>query len=386
MKDWSKERWRKLYIREAAEQQLWSMMARGVRDYLIRLADDDGALIRDSDDPVEALLLVLHAHPNEAELVRAAVGLLRRDGFLTAGARSIFVRNLPAAQAWEPRLEASAPETPRKDPPPSSSKERVRRYRARQAAAAALLANGVPNTADTQSAVTTGPAETVTKLPGNVTEVSTNSVTSSRGSRNLESSETFLDLQKDKQLDRHPSSSRASGVTGVTNVTGIAAVTSATLDGTTRRADEDDEESQFVLETSRPLQRAVRERAAEIQARPSLAAVTHPERWPELLSVAQTLARSAGLPEPRLGTYDRDPGVRALIVLFATGFTQRELERVAEVVPKQAWWREPGKRLGLSSLSIEVVRRNLPGIGPPREASPTVAKVLARLEKRREAG
>jgi hypothetical protein len=56
MKDWSKERWRKVYLREALEQRLWSVMARGLRDYLIRLAEDDGALIRDSADPVAALL------------------------------------------------------------------------------------------------------------------------------------------------------------------------------------------------------------------------------------------------------------------------------------------------------------------------------------------
>jgi len=42
MKDWAKERWRKLYLREALDQRLWSVMARGLRDYLIRLAEDDG--------------------------------------------------------------------------------------------------------------------------------------------------------------------------------------------------------------------------------------------------------------------------------------------------------------------------------------------------------
>ncbi|HKO48998.1 MAG TPA: hypothetical protein VJV79_14805 [Polyangiaceae bacterium] len=69
MKDWAKERWRKLYLREALEQRLWSVMARGLRDYLIRVAEDDGALIRDSDEPVEALLHALGAHAEEAGLV-----------------------------------------------------------------------------------------------------------------------------------------------------------------------------------------------------------------------------------------------------------------------------------------------------------------------------
>ncbi len=66
MKDWSKERWRKLYLRESLEQRLWSVMARGLRDYLIRLAEDDGTLIRDDDDPEGALLKALGAHPEES--------------------------------------------------------------------------------------------------------------------------------------------------------------------------------------------------------------------------------------------------------------------------------------------------------------------------------
>ena len=377
MKDWSKERWRKLYIREAFEQELWSVMARGLRDYLIRLADDDGALIRDSDDPVDDLLRGLHPDPNETELVRGAIGVLRRDGFLSGGARSMFVRNLPAAQAWEPRVATGTPELPVKSRPSSSSKERVRRFRERQAAAAALLAHSVPTAADAPSPVTSGVTSPVTDNPGNVTDAANGPVTSSRGSRNLESSENFLDLQKDKQKDLPPSSARASAVTSVTSVTSV----------TERRADDEDgEKFPFPPGTKQPVTRPVRERAAEIQDRPALARVTHPEQWPELIGVARALERSTGLPQQRLGQYDRDPGVRALVALYATGFTQRELERVAEIVPKQAWWSAPGKRLGLSSLSIEVVRRNLPGIGPQREASPTVAKVLASLEKRREAG
>lgn len=124
----------------------------------------------------------------------------------------------------------------------------------------------------------------------------------------------------------------------------------------------------------------------EVRDHPEVAAVSHPERWPEVLSVAQAFARAAALPEQRLGQYGRDPGVRALVDLYAAGFTQLELERVAALVPKQPWWSASSRRLGLSSLSIEVVRRNLPGLGPPREMSPTIAKVLAGVQRRREAG
>ena len=148
MKDWAKERWRKLYLREALDQRLWSVMARGLRDYLIRLAEDDGALIRDADDPVEALLLALDAHADEADLVRGAIVLLRRDGFLSGSSRSMFVRNLPTAQTWEPRPSVPPePEVPPRSAPVSSSNERVRQFRQRQRQAANSARATLPSSA-----------------------------------------------------------------------------------------------------------------------------------------------------------------------------------------------------------------------------------------------
>ncbi|HEX3854402.1 MAG TPA: hypothetical protein VHW01_25745 [Polyangiaceae bacterium] len=43
-------------------------------------------------------------------------------------------------------------------------------------------------------------------------------------------------------------------------------------------------------------------------SKPALAAVTQPEQWPEVISVAQVFARSAGVGEQRMGRYQRDPG------------------------------------------------------------------------------
>ena len=386
MKDWSRERWRKLYLREALEQRLWSVMARGLRDYLIRLAEDDGALIRDADEPVEALLTVLGAHESEAELVRGAIELLRRDGFLGGGARSIFVRNLPVAQSWEGRtpVTASAPEVAAEVPSPSTSAERVRRYRERlrlaaSGALATVTGNAVEavscNAEPVTSGVTSGVTSTVT---GNVSS----GVTASRGSGNLNPSGSFSDSQKDKQLDLLPPAERASAVTST--VTGN--VSSSVTSRYTGDEEEDEEHLQVPRSREEALKVGVAARAALVMSKPALAAVTQPEQWPEVISVAQVFARSAGVGEQRMGRYQRDPGVRALVELYAAGFTQLELERVAQVVPRQSWWSAHGKRLGLSSLSIEVVRRNLPGTGPPREVSPQVAKVLERVRQRREAG
>lgn len=383
MKDWSKERWRKLYLREALEQRLWSVMARGLRDYLLRLADDDGALIRDADDPLQALLLALGAHDGEAELVRAALELLRKDGFLTGTARSIFVRNLPTAQSWnsQPVSEALR-ETFVAAPPPSSSTERVRRHRERQRQASGAepptLRSATGPVSEVAQTVSVGVTPSVSSAVScNVTA----GVTASRGSRNLNPSGNFLDPKKNREIDHPPSSERASGVSASVSsgVTGCSVPLRS-------KADEEDEEQLVFLGGREEARRLpVATRAKLIVDRPALADVMQPESWPELVSVSQVFARSTGVTEQRLGRYERDSGVRAIVELFAEGFSQRELEHVAQVVPKQPWWSAHGRRLGLSSLSIEVVRRNLPD-DRPRALSPQVARVLAYLEQRREVG
>ena len=124
-------------------------------------------------------------------------------------------------------------------------------------------------------------------------------------------------------------------------------------------------------------------RALEVRDQPALATATHPERWPEVITVALAFGRGSGLPNLCLGEHGSDPGVRAILKLYAAGFTQMELERVAEFVPKQGWWRS--KSLGLASLSPEVVRRNL-SAAMASDLSPRLAKVLADVERRREVG
>ncbi len=388
MKDWPKERWRKLYLREALEQRLWSVVARGLRDYLIRVAEDDGALIRDSDDPVEALLLALGAHPDEAELVRAAIVLLRRDGFLAGGARSLFVHNLPAAQAWEPRVvvpaEAEVAATPTSA---RASNERVRRFRERQRHAAKTDANAMPGVASSvTSPVTSGVTTPVTGVTSSVTEAIAGNVTASRGSRKLKSSGSFLDLQKDQQTDHPRRSSRASAVTAsVTSA--VTSVTSSVTSGASLAAetgdDGDDDQLGLLCDPEEREKTSIKDRATALRDHPALAATTRPERWPEVIGVAEAYARGSGLPEQRLGEHDSDPGVRAILKLYVAGFTQPELERVAEFMPKQTWWRN--KSLGLASLSAEVVRRNL-AAAMAGELSPRLAKVLEDVQRRLEAG
>ena len=96
-----------------------------------------------------------------------------------------------------------------------------------------------------------------------------------------------------------------------------------------------------------------------------------------MVAIGTAFAEGIGQTKQYLGPYDTDDGVRRVVELLAVGFPQRSLEYVARVVPKQAWWTAGGKRLGLSSLSPEVVRRNMPTEdGHARVQSPRVAKVL----------
>jgi len=147
--------------------------------------------------------------------------------------------------------------------------------------------------------------------------------------------------------------------------------------------EDEDDFLDFSFDSEERSKANIRERVLALRDQPTLAATTHPEQWQEVVGVAQAFPRGSGLTEHRLGEHGADPGVRSILALYAAGFTQIELERVAEFVPKQAWWRS--KALGLSSLSPEVVRRNL-SAAMASEMSPRLAKVLEDVKRRREAG
>jgi hypothetical protein len=74
--------------------------------------------------------------------------------------------------------------------------------------------------------------------------------------------------------------------------------------------------------------------------------------------ITDAFARGVGH-ERRLGEFDRDSGLRAIVGLLAAGNSVEDVEWVAENVPKQAWWRSDGKTRGLATLSPEVVARAL---------------------------
>jgi hypothetical protein len=263
------------------------------------------------------------------------------------------------------------------------STERVRRFRERQREAAG--ANRVEAVAPGETLGRVSPSvssllETVS--PGVSCNVPT-SVSASRGDRNPKHSGNFLDLQKQKQLDLLPPETRAIPVSR----NGPASVSHVSVSPACRaEEEEEDDGNNLKARGDEHESDDITARAKRLKSNPELAATLRPERWPEVLSVAQAFASAAGIPKQPLGQYDGDAGVKALVTLYAAGFTQFELEHVARTVPNQPWWLASGKKLGLSSLSIEVARRNLPSGSATQRLNPTVAKALAFAERHREAG
>jgi hypothetical protein len=350
-RDWTKERWRKQYTREPLEEHLWPVMARGLRELLNALAEDDGCLIRDADDPRDALVRALGAQPAELELVRVAVDVLITSGHLEEDERGVWIPELPVAQVHyrADGVARPAADASERDPAARTSTERVREFRKRQRERAG---------GETASSVS---VEQSSPVSSGVSAVVSATVSESEQERNIQIN---LPSPLAKTLARSPVSSPVSRNAPVR--------VSQLLFG------EEDDETLLKLPVS--------ERASRVLDAPALAERLHPERWPELIAVGAAFAESTGQTKAFLGRFADDEGVRALVRLFASGFSQQSLEYVARVVPKQEWWTANGKRLGLSSLTLEVVRRNAPDAeGRARVMSPRVAKVIAAMQSEEKA-
>lgn len=83
MRNFDHESWRPLFLREpVAQRGSWDVTTRGLRDYLIRLAEDDGTLLKHCAEPLDELAANLTTRPHEHDAVRCAIETLLRDGFL----------------------------------------------------------------------------------------------------------------------------------------------------------------------------------------------------------------------------------------------------------------------------------------------------------------
>ena len=93
-----RESWRKLYVAESMQHRLLPVLCRGLRDYLLRYASEDGTLLARTDSPAQDLAKALGSHPDEADMVaRFAEGWLA-DGYLSHKRGRLFITRYSEAQ------------------------------------------------------------------------------------------------------------------------------------------------------------------------------------------------------------------------------------------------------------------------------------------------
>jgi len=110
----------------------------------------------------------------------------------------------------------------------------------------------------------------------------------------------------------------------------------------------------------------------------------NPSEWPEVVAAAEAFAVRAWGQKLRLGHYDRDNGVRAIVALYAAGFTPDDMETAARASAADPWFADRNKR-ALSSLTPEVVRRLLARAEKPRQTQDRIREIEAKAEEQTRA-
>jgi hypothetical protein len=93
-----RESYRKLYVRESAEDRMRPLFFRGLRDYLLRQAKDDGTLLANTKDPAADLGKALVAHPSERKLLKEYVTDLLASGYLSHESGRLWITRFQEAQ------------------------------------------------------------------------------------------------------------------------------------------------------------------------------------------------------------------------------------------------------------------------------------------------
>lgn len=93
-----RESWRKLYIAESIEHRLLPLFTRGLRDYLLRLASDDGTILATTDDPKGDLVRALRCDKKETKAASSAIEDLLRIGYLSHEDRRLWISKFEEAQ------------------------------------------------------------------------------------------------------------------------------------------------------------------------------------------------------------------------------------------------------------------------------------------------
>jgi len=94
-----RESWRKLYVVESVTHRMLPLFTRGLRDYLLRHAEDDGTILRGSNDNAADLARVLCATQQERKQIEAALQDLFSIGYLASLDGRLWIVKFAEAQS-----------------------------------------------------------------------------------------------------------------------------------------------------------------------------------------------------------------------------------------------------------------------------------------------
>ncbi len=131
-----------------------------------------------------------------------------------------------------------------------------------------------------------------------------------------------------------------------------------------------------------PQARTLADRAAEIVQRDAdrtWVSFQAPQKWPEVVAIAEALAAAEGRPTPALGPYHTDPGVRAVVGILASGASVETICAALPRVVADEWWQR--ERPSMRALSIDRIRAAQgPAPAPISRLNPKAKELNARLE------
>jgi hypothetical protein len=93
-----RESYRKLYVRESADDRMKPVFQRGLRDYLLRQAKDDGTLLQSTRKPVDDLGRALAIHQSERKAFKEYVDDMIESGYLTYEGHRLWITRFEEAQ------------------------------------------------------------------------------------------------------------------------------------------------------------------------------------------------------------------------------------------------------------------------------------------------
>lgn len=341
-RDWSRERWRKLYVREPLKQQAWPVLARGLRDYLIRRAEDDGELATSKDELLDALA----PKTWEREFVADAIDLLITDGFLVEDEAGIHVRNLPAAQGDDPSPRRTQ-RVPRTTEPTGG------RWAGTTPETRAAAAKTAADARWGKRVASTHPGDASASHPvthGDACDDASGDASSPRAVSGQDlSSGSLKEPARRDQLDQPDARPHAG-----TDAYGDAGSDASTHDA--RDACNRATRAPTNLEAALAL--TPHDRAKYAIRNEGTAGYLEPEQWPEVKAAVDAYRRATKQPGYATSTWDRDRGIQSVVALFAAEpmLLPSQIYAGIERWVRSSWYQERRDRLDLSSVTIKALR------------------------------